>query len=582
MSISQDKILEIRSKANIVEIISEYVPLIQKGKNYFGVCPFHDDHNPSMSVSPEKQIYTCFVCGAHGNVFSFIMDYENLSFVEAVKIVGNKVGVKVDVEVPRINKNINEKQKKMFNIYDIANKYYQNQLNTSEGKRAREYLKNRDIDDDIIKEFEIGLSTKSLLTDLLIKKGYSDKELLESGITSSNNDKIYDTFSNRIMFPLYDIEGKVVGFSGRIFDDSDNSKYVNSKESEIFKKSKIIYNYHKAKDYARREKYVIITEGFMDVIALYKRGIKNVVATMGTAITSEHIGLIKKISSNVVLCFDGDNAGEKATISCSNELIKNNIMPKIIRLRDKLDPDDFIKKYGVDKFKEEISNALSYLDYKVNYYKNNTNFDNSEEVSDYIKNVLSELKYENDKVIIEIILKKLSDDTNVSVVTLNNMLKNEIITEVKPIEEKKKVLVLNKYDKAERRLIFYMLRYPEVIKIYDKNKCFFPTQSFRYLVNEILDYYKKYEQINIADFISHLNDKEELLDALSVVDVMNISDNYSYEEIMDYINLLNDYNIEQEIKRLTNLFKSEINSDKKTELAEKIAKLKVRENNEND
>ncbi len=582
MSISQDKILEIRSKANIVEIISEYVPLIQKGKNYFGVCPFHDDHNPSMSVSPEKQIYTCFVCGAHGNVFSFIMDYENLSFVEAVKIVGNKVGVKVDVEVPRINKNINEKQKKMFNIYDIANKYYQNQLNTSEGKRAREYLKNRDIDDDIIKEFEIGLSTKSLLTDLLIKKGYSDKELLESGITSSNNDKIYDTFSNRIMFPLYDIEGKVVGFSGRIFDDSDNSKYVNSKESEIFKKSKIIYNYHKAKDYARREKYVIITEGFMDVIALYKRGIKNVVATMGTAITSEHIGLIKKISSNVVLCFDGDNAGEKATISCSNELIKNNVMPKIIRLRDKLDPDDFIKKYGVDKFKEEISNALSYLDYKVNYYKNNTNFDNSEEVSDYIKNVLSELKYENDKVIIEIILKRLSDDTNVSVVTLNNMLKNEIITEVKPIEEKKKVLVLNKYDKAERRLIFYMLRYPEVIKIYDKNKCFFPTQSFRYLVNEILDYYKKYEQINIADFISHLNDKKELLDALSVVDVMNISDNYSYEEIMDYINLLNDYNIEQEIKRLTNLFKSEINSDKKTELAEKIAKLKVRENNEND
>lgn len=582
MSISQDKILEIRSKANIVEIISEYVPLIQKGKNYFGVCPFHDDHNPSMSVSPEKQIYTCFVCGAHGNVFSFIMDYENLSFVEAVKIVGNKVGVKVDVEVPRINKNINEKQKKMFNIYDIANKYYQNQLNTSEGKRAREYLKNRDIDDDIIKEFEIGLSTKSLLTDLLIKKGYSDKELLESGITSSNNDKIYDTFSNRIMFPLYDIEGKVVGFSGRIFDDSDNSKYVNSKESEIFKKSKIIYNYHKAKDYARREKYVIITEGFMDVIALYKRGIKNVVATMGTAITSEHIGLIKKISSNVVLCFDGDNAGEKATISCSNELIKNNIMPKIIRLRDKLDPDDFIKKYGVDKFKEEISNALSYLDYKVNYYKNNTNFDNSEEVSDYIKNVLSELKYENDKVIIEIILKRLSDDTNVSVVTLNNMLKKEIVNDVKPKEEKKKVLVLNKYDKAERRLIFYMLRYPEVIKIYDKNKCFFPTQSFRYLVNEILDYYKKYEQINIADFISHLNDKKELLDALSVVDVMNISDNYSYEEIMDYINLLNDYNIEQEIKRLTNLFKSEINSDKKTELAEKIAKLKVRENNEND
>lgn len=580
MTISQDKLLEIRSKANIVEVVSDYISLIQKGKNYFGICPFHDDHNPSMSVSPDKQIYTCFVCGAHGNVFSFIMDYENVSFVEAVKIVGNKVGIKVDVDAQRINKNVNDKQKKLYDIYDIANKYYQNNLNTTDGKIAKEYLNQREINDDIIKEFEIGLSNKNLLTDLLVKKGYSDKELLESGISSSNNEKVYDTFSNRIMFPLHNIEGKVVGFSGRIFDDSDNSKYVNSKESEIFKKGKMLYNYHRAKDFARREKYVIITEGFMDVISLFKNDIKNVVATMGTAITSDHVGLIKKISPEVILCFDGDSAGEKATISCSNELVKNKIIPKIVRLKDKLDPDDYIKKYGANKFKEEISNALSYLDYKVNYYKDNTNFDNSEEISNYIKNVLSELKYEEDKIIVEITLKKLSDDTNVSIVTLNNMLKNELAINVKPKEEKKKTITLNKYDKAERRLIFYMLRYPEVIKMYEKNKCFFPTQSFRYLVNEILDYYKKYEQINIADFITHLNEKEELLEALSIVDVLDISENYTYDEIMDYINLLNDYNVEQEIKRLTNLFKSEINNDRKTEIAEKISKLKVRDNNE--
>ncbi len=577
MAISQEKILEIRSKSNIVEIISDYIPLIQKGKNYFGVCPFHDDHNPSMSVSPEKQIYTCFVCGAHGNVFSFIMDYENLSFVEAVKLVGDKVGVKVELDAQKIVKSYNDKEKVLFDIYDIANKFYQNNLNTSDGKKAKEYLNNRGITDELIKEFGVGLSTKNTLSDMLIKKGYSDKHLIDSGISSTNENRVYDTFSNRIMFPLWDIEGRVVAFSGRIYDSDDSAKYVNSKESEIFKKGKLLYNYHRAKDESRRERYVIITEGFMDVIALYKNGIKNVVATMGTAVTNDQASLIKKLSPNVVLCFDGDSAGEKATLACSLELIKNNITPRIMRLKDNLDPDDYVKKYGVDDFKKQVEMANGYLDYKVNYYKSNTNFDNSEEVSNYIKNVVSELKNEQDKVIVEITLKRLSDETNVSVVTLNNMLKNEKNTIIKYEEVKEKRIVLDKYDKAERRLIYYMIRYPEVIKIYENNKCFLPTQNFRYLVSEILSYYKKYEEINIADFIAYLGDKQELVDALSTINIMDISENYTHEEIMDYVNLLNDYNVEKEIKRLTNLFKSEIDSDRKTEIAKEISKLKVRE-----
>ncbi len=580
MAISQETILEIRSKANIVEIISDYIPLIQKGKNYFGVCPFHDDHNPSMSVSPEKQIYTCFVCGAHGNVFSFIMDYENLSFVEAVKLVGDKVGVKVELDTQKYVKSYNEKEKVFYDIHDIANRFYQNNLNTMDGKKAKEYLNNRGINDELIKEFGIGLSTKNALSELLIKKGYSDNNLIESGISSTNESRVYDTFANRIMFPLWDIDGKVVAFSGRIYNSEDSSKYVNSKESEIFKKGKLLYNYHRAKDDARREKYIIITEGFMDVIGLYNSGIKNVVATMGTAVTSEQAALIKKLSPNVVLCFDGDSAGEKATLACSTELIKNNIVPKIIRLKEDLDPDDYVKKYGIDEFKLQVENALNYLDYKINYYKNNTNFENSEEISNYIKNVISELKNESNEVIVEITLKKLSDETNVSVVTLNNMLKNEKSTIIKPVEIKKRMIALDKYDKAERRLIFYMLRYPEVIKIYEKNKCFFPGQNFRYLVNEIMSYYKKYEQINIADFIAFLGDKEELVAALSLVNVMDISENYTNEEIMDYIYLLNDYNVEQEIKRLTNIFKSETDCDRKTEIAKEISKLKVREKNE--
>lgn len=237
MVISEEKINEIRRSVNIVDVISDYIPIERKGKNYFAVCPFHDDHNPSMSISPEKQIYTCFVCGAHGNVFTFIMDYENISFIEAVKIVANKTGIPLDITSfkPKIK---DDKLENLYEIYDFANKFYQNNLFTKDGSEALSYLKNRGFDDSIIKEFEIGLSTSNKVTKLLKSKNYSDTQLVNSGISSSKGDISYDTFIDRIMFPLWDLEGKTVGFSGRIYNTSDTSKYVNSRESDVFKKVK--------------------------------------------------------------------------------------------------------------------------------------------------------------------------------------------------------------------------------------------------------------------------------------------------------------------------------------------------------
>lgn len=574
MAISEEKILEIRQRANIVDIISGYISVEQRGKNYFAICPFHDDHNPSMSISPEKQIYTCFVCGAHGNVFTFVMEYEQVPFIEAVRIVGAKVGITIDTSSYITKEKSNENQL-FYEIYDIANKFYQNNLNTKDGIEAKAYLKNRGFTDVIIKEFGVGLSTSNKLYSLLSSKKYSDEDLISIGITSSSDGRNHDTFINRIMFPLWDLEGKVVGFSGRIYNTDDSSKYVNSRESIIFKKGKLLYNYHKAKDEARRKKSVIIVEGFMDVIGLYRVGIKNVVATMGTAVTHDQASLIKKLSTNVILCFDGDAAGNKATLSCSTELLNVGISPKIIRLPDDLDPDEFIQKHGVDKFNEYLEAPMSLLDYKISYYRSNTNFEDSNAVSEYIKNVIKELKNENDSIVREITLKSLSDETNVSIITLNNLLKSESALVIKENKEEKKIVTLNKYEKAERRLIFYMLRHMEVIRIFEKNKCFLPTQDFRYLSSEILYFYKKYGNISIADFIAYLDGKQELMEALKLVDTMEISENYTYEEIMDYINLLNNYSVEVEIKRLTNLFKSEINETKKAEIAKQISDLKV-------
>lgn len=575
MVISQELILEIRQKANIVDIISEYISIEQKGKNYFAICPFHDDHNPSMSISPEKQIYTCFVCGAHGNVFSFVMDYENISFVEAVKTVGEKVGIKVD-NINYKRKEINNELERFYEIYDISNKLYQNNLKTKDGIDAKEYLKVRNFTDDIIKEFKIGLSINNNLYSLLNKKGFSDEDLVKIGICSSNEGRIYDTFINRIMFPLFDLEGRIVGFSGRIYNNDDSAKYINSKESIIFKKGKLLYNYHKAKNEIRRKKKVIIVEGFMDVIALHKVNIKNVIATMGTAVTNEQAELIKRLSNNVIICFDGDYAGNNATLSFSSELLKIGVVPKIVRLPKGLDPDDFLNKFGVDKFNDLIDNPKSLLNYKIEHYRSNINFENADEISGYIKNVIKELKNEKDKIIREVTLKNLSDETNVSITTLNNLYKQEQSNiNVKKTTQKKHV-TLNKYEKAERRLIFYMLRHVEVLKIFNKNKCFFPTQKFRFLCNEMLYFYEKYGNINIADFISYLDGKVELKEALCLINSMEINEQYSHEEIMDYIKLLNNYNVEIEIKRLTQLFKSEVDEIKKAELAKQISDLKVR------
>lgn len=572
MVVSEELINEIRRSVNIVDVVSDYIPVEQKGRNYFALCPFHDDHNPSMSISPDKQIYTCFVCGAHGNVFNFVMDYERVSFIDAVKMIGRRVGVNIDL--PTQYKKPKEKGiEDLYNIYDIANKFYQNNLSTKEGNDAREYLSNRDFKEDVIKEFGIGLSLNNKLSSMLLKK-YDKDILIRSGICNESGGNIFDAFTERIMFPLWDIDGNVVGFSGRIYKTKDSSKYVNSKESDIFKKGKLIYNYHRAKEEVRKKKFVLVVEGFMDVIALYKVGIKNVVAMMGTAVTNEQANLLKRLSTNIFLCFDGDSAGNMATMSCANELTKVGITPKVIRLPENLDPDEYIKKYGSDNFNDYLDNPKSLIDYKMDYYKNNTNFNDSIEVSKYIKDVVSEIDEITDPVVREIIIKKLSDETDVSVATIKGMVKGKDVIKTTP---KKSTIKYDKYKKAEMRLIYYMLRHKEVINIYERNKCFFPTDEYRALVSELVYYYKKHGIIYVADFLSYISDKEELLDAFNKIDTMELSENYTTDEIMDYINLLNEYGVNEEFKRKSLEFKKEIDEKKKIEIAKEMIELRVSE-----
>lgn len=578
--IPYETISDIQKRVNIVDVISKYLPITKRGKNYFAICPFHDDHNPSMSISEEKQIYTCFVCGASGNVFTFVQNYEKISFTSAVKKVASFIGINIDIKDDYKAQDDNLiKYDKYYNMFSLATKLYQNNIRTVYGKEAKKYLHNRNIDDDIIKEFNIGLSLNdNELSKLLESKGYIKEDMVDIGLCGIKDNYTYDIFRGRIMFPLEDSGGKVIGFSGRIYNTSSDNKYVNSKESVIFKKGNLLYNYKRASEYAREKDYVIVVEGFMDVIRLYTIGIKNVVATMGTAITSYHAKLIRRLSKNIILCFDGDKAGAKATKSALKELEKIDLVPKIIRLEDDLDPDDYIIKKGKESFITHLNNPMTSLAFKLESDKKDIDFNDYNDISKYISSIASELEKIDDKVVLELTLKKVSKETNVDVETIRSLIKNNI-KEEKKIIDKPRMLRKNKYEKAEEYLVYYMLRDTNVIDIYINKISYLSNKVLGRIVNKILEFYDKKHYINVTDFTLYLEDDTELINEVLRIDSYDMPSLVNNSVIDDYINTIDDGIIKREIIKTKESIKTEGDIVKKIILLDKLQKLKKKEYN---
>ncbi len=576
-SVSNEEINDIRASADIVAIIGSYIPLTQKGKNFVGVCPFHDDHSPSMSVSPEKQIYKCFACGASGNVFTFVAEYENVSFIEAVRIVASKCGK--ELSITTYNNNVSQALKEENEIMDLTQKFFLNNLRTKFGKDALEYLKNRGLNEDIIKEFGIGLSLDSndSLYQLLLKKNYDIKKLLDLGLVNSVNGKTYDMFTRRITFPLWDKDGNIVGFSARVYrNEKDVSKYMNSRESKLFKKGETLYNYHKAKDIAKREKKIIVVEGFMDAIRISSIGIKNVVALQGTAMTTEQVQLLKKLRVKVILCLDNDNAGLIATINNGDELIKNEIETEVIRLSGEKDPDEYILANGGEAFKNNVDKPLSYFEFKMNYLKQNKDLNNVEDLSIYVNDVLKSLTEIDDPILKELTLDKMSKEYNLSISVLKNKLE-----QLEPVKIKKEIksTVIEKQRKdvfmiGSEKILYFMMNGEEYIREYQKKLGFFEDSLYREIANEIVYFYETNKEITVADFITYVNDKNDIRD--KVMEIVNDSanDEVTIEAMDEYIDALSRVLVKNEIKRLKKLMKSELDEAKKLEIALQIKELK--------
>ena len=563
---------EIRSKCDIVDVIGERIPLVARGKNFFGVCPFHDDSNPSMCVSREKQIYTCFSCHATGNVFTFLMNYEHMDFRETLRYLGEKVGVNVSsIHIAKKNTKFDP----FYEAYSFSLKYFQNNLQSKIGKDARSYLANRKIDEDVIKEFEIGLSLDSNddLVKLLTSKNYDLASLNRIGLASDNR----DVYIDRIMFPLYDLTGKVVGFSGRIYRDNGLNKYLNTKETPIFKKGQLLYHYHVAREECRIKKSVIVMEGFMDVIRASTIGIRNTVALMGTALTNEQLQLLKRLSNNIILCLDGDDPGVHATLSIGDMLLQEGIEPRVVVLPNPDDPDSFILNQGKDKFINLLDSAVTFNDFKLRKLREKVDFRSDEETANYINQVLMETAKVQDPIRVEIILKKLAKEFDLSYNTLE-MRFREIekpktkTPQVKVTYQKKKK---TKYEKAMEQILYFMLNNDWVISLFEKERFVFPNEESRLLASEIVYYYTTYGHINIPDFYTYVQDKEEIVNFLNDILAGNYLDTTSRDDLFEYFGVIREYSRTQEIRRLTRSLQKEVDPIEQANIAEKIRKLRI-------
>ena len=387
----EDVVEEVRTRNDIVDVISGYVKLQKKGSNYFGLCPFHNEKSPSFSVSPQKQMYYCFGCGAGGNVITFVMEYENYSFPEALKVLADRAGIHLpEVEYSKEERAKADKRSTLLEINKLAANYFYYQLHQPQGKIGYDYFRKRELSDDTIRHFGLGFANKTSndLYQYLRSKGYTDEILRDSGLVTMEERGTYDKFWNRVMFPIMDVNNRVIGFGGRVMGDG-TPKYLNSPETMIFDKSRNLYGLNYAR--TSREKYILACEGYMDVIAMHQAGFTNAVASLGTAFTTQHAVLLKRYTDTVILTYDSDGAGVKAALRAIPILKEVGISTKVLNLKPYKDPDEFIKNLGADAFRERIANAQNSFLYEIDVMKREYDLEDPEQKTRFYNAVARKL-----------------------------------------------------------------------------------------------------------------------------------------------------------------------------------------------
>ncbi|MCX6174842.1 MAG: DNA primase [Ignavibacteriales bacterium] len=416
MRIPEQKIEEIRNSADIVDLISGHVHLRKRGKNFVGLCPFHQEKTPSFTVSENKQIYHCFGCGAGGNVFKFLMELKNISFVEAVEEIAEHLGIKIDYESHPSDSQQNELEE-LYELNVLAARFFfENLLKSTDGEEAREYLKRRNIKQPTQKTFGIGYAPfgwDNFLSHAKENKVDLAKAKLLGLIDINDKGEYYDKFRGRIIFPIFSPNGRVIAFGGRILENQENAaKYLNSPESQIYSKRRSLYGLFHSKDDIRKLDRAILVEGYMDLISLYQAGVKNVVASSGTSLTEEQVQLLSRFTKNIIILFDADPAGQKASLRSIEILLKQDFEVKVIALPKGEDPDSYIIKYGKEKFEEEVSRANNFLEYQTAQFEEQGLFEDPAEMTKAIRELVKTLALVGDELKRNLLMKAIAKRFN--------------------------------------------------------------------------------------------------------------------------------------------------------------------------
>lgn len=583
--LSQEKIDEIRQSVDIVDVMGQYLELHKKGKNYMAICPFHDDNHPSLSISQSRQIYKCFVCGNGGNVFTFIQEYLKVPFVEAVMKVA-EFG-HVDMSGYSLEKRVVKVDEALVPLYDMhafALKLYMYYLYTQSGKQALDYLRHRGFDDDLIKMFGIGYAPeKSILHERFQKEGYTEVAQVKSGLVLEN-ERHYDRFHDRVMFPLYDEFGKVVGFSGRVYKAQDkNSKYMNSPESDIFIKGKTLYNYHRAKEAVRQAGFVYINEGFMDVIAMHRAHHDNCIALMGTALTKDHLRMLKRMTRTIHLCLDGDMAGQAAAMKSSDLLTSQGFEVKIVLLPDGRDPDEILSTEGIEGLDAVLKDTLSPIDFMMAFECSRLDLRNYEDRKTLLVKACEKIAKIEDRIDRGHYIAKLSSLTDFPKEIIEEQLLNSSAilehreqfsqNRIETIQDQRPIL--DKYTLAEKNLLFYMLNDRQVSDIYEAKAGFMHNDTYRALAAYIRDYYRTHKTMDVANLIDKIGSSHSaLVNALTDIAECSLPLPYQKEVIDDYIARITENTKNIREQELQQQFKDVLAPSAKAEILQKLIDLK--------
>lgn len=581
---SEELIEEIKNSNDIVDVVSQYVTLKRSGRNFFGLCPFHKEKSPSFSVSPDKQIFHCFGCGVGGNVIHFISKIENIDFRETIELLANRA----NITLPTLDNSYQDNKKailksKVYEINEIAAKFYHANLYKPTSKEAQNYIKKRKLDNRTLKSFLIGYSgTFDELYRMLKSKGYTEEEILASSLVNkTDNGRFIDRFRRRLMIPIQDTTGRFIAFGGRVLDDS-KPKYINSPENIVYSKGRNLFGLNIAKK--GDTKKLIIVEGYMDAISLYQRGITNVVASLGTALTEQQGRLLRKNSEQIIIGYDADGAGQAATLRGLEILQNMGCDIRVLQIYGAKDPDEFIIKYGPERFQKCVDNAISLVEFRVKILKQNLNIENVNDKIKFLNEVAKILSKVDNNIEKEIYIDKISKEYGISKEAIygevNKLIYNK--TSDKKVLERPpvKAYIKNKQEekidaaiiKRERMLIYILVNYAE--ESYKAIKDKITVEDIHSKVNKkiISKIYEQYSKGNVNNIIDCF-EEEEVVNYLSGI----MADDFGVSDINKCIeDLLNTYNKEKLTNTRNNIIKKLENTNNMT--AEEIKQLEEKLN----